>query len=213
MKLKKWQLWTIVGVTLGIAVGLIWWNLYATNKTAVTILLVIDFLIMTFSLQIAIQKTFKFKPKKKIYKTLEFPLSLDMLLVNLNNKGYKKRDIPFGYSFMKISNRIAYKVTFITDANKYLEDIEVKDDGNNPSLDKCKKFVGFEIFVDYNEKILERLPDFSFQGKNIYYEGFYLVKNEDKLIETNVIEPDDGYIDPVLSLKRDIGAVLENVDE
>ncbi len=212
MKLKKWQLWTIVGCSLLVAVGLIWWNLYANERTLITILLVIDFVILTFSLQMALAQTFKFKPKPKKYNTASFSLSLEELEGNLKKKNYSKRDISYGYVYMKILDKTAYKVTFINDVEKYLASESEKAQGNIKGLDKCTKLLGFEIFIDYNEKILERIQDYSFQGKNIYYEGFYLDSRDNTLIETNIIEISPEFVEVVNNLKEDLGVAL-NVDQ
>ncbi len=214
--LKKWQLWTIFLVTIIVAVLLIWWNLYATNRTIVTILLVIDFLIMTFALQMAIASTFKYKPKPKHYKKANHPFDVDNFADKLIKNGYTQKSTRFGFGFMKIIGKTAYKIVCITDANEYLKPAEElteeenkKQKAETPGLSKCTRFVGFEVFLDHNQKVLERLPDFSFQGKNIFYEGFYYDGDTKNLVEVNVIKPDEEFRAAVETLRKDLGVELD----
>lgn len=216
---KKWQLWAIFSVTLVIAVLLVWWNLYATNRTIVTILLVIDFLIMTFALQMAISSTFKYKPKPKHYKKLTHPFDINNFADELIKKGYTQKAARFGYGFMKIIGKTAYKIVCVTDAEEYLKPVEELTEEENkkqkdqtPGLSKCTRFVGFEVFLEHNAKIIERLPDFSFQGKNIFYEGFYYDSENKCLIEVNQIEPAEEFKAAVNTLRSDFGVDI-NVDK
>lgn len=204
-KLKKWQLWLIFVITLLLATSIIIWSLYDPNsKTVTTILLVIVFLIMTFSLQMAIMSTFKFKPKKKKLVSKVYNVNLEDIISNLEKDGFTKRNIRFGYSYTKVINETALKVTFVNNIDEYMSKTEDSNKQGFPGMKKCTKFIGFEIFLDKNDKILEQIPDYSFQGNKLYYEGFILENNE--LIEPNIIEIEDSHKEYVLKLKDLIGA-------
>ena len=74
-------------------------------------------------------------------------------------------------------------------------------------LDKCKRFIGFEIFVDYDEEALSKLVDFNIQGNNIYYGGLY--KEGNKLICPNYVEPSELFNDLYNTILTDLDITLE----
>lgn len=207
--IKPWVLWLIAGITFLAGIGIIVWNIYAQNRTAATVVLMIDLIIMTFSLQAAIARSVKFKPKKRKYKTNVYKKDINEIENSLIENNYSKRDTNFGYVYMKVVGKTAYKVTFINQLDVYLKPVEEdkKDDKKQesfPGLNKCSKFVGFEIFLEVNDVVLERLPDYSFQGKNIFYEGFYFDKEANELKEVNVLDPTEEFVSPVCNLKKDL---------
>lgn len=211
--IKKWKLWLTFGITAVIAIGLIIGNLYVENRTIITVFLVIDFLIMTFALQSAIMATFKFKPKPKKYKTATYPFDITNLDDHFQKLGYTKKSSDFGFGYIKVVGKTAYKLTFIDNVDEYLkpvdENAEAKKKESFPGLSKCTKFVGFELFLQVNDKVLERLPDYSFQGKNIYYEGFYFNQEDSVLVETNIIDINPEFVNAVQNLKKDLGILKE----
>nr|MDE6660930.1 hypothetical protein [Anaeroplasmataceae bacterium] len=176
--IKARYLWISVGVSFLMAVGLI---LGVTQTTGVwtkvfIVLIAIVFIYMTIAIQIASVKSFRYKPKPKNYPTIsyEYP-TLDMD-ENLKKKGYKPRVTPYGISYLKVEGTNAYKIVLVRNCEKYFnqEDNQENTASPNKSLEKCKKFIGFEIFYDYDEDTLRKLPDFNLQGNNVYYSGLYI---------------------------------------
>lgn len=201
-KHKKLLSWLAVLLFLGLMIGIIIWNLKQGSSNLITVLLVIVSLGFTFSLQYAITQTFKFKPKPKKYISDSFEFNLDKTLKNLEDEKFVKRNTNSGYSYTKIIDKTAFKVTFIINAEKYLEQSEQGKGSSIKGLNQCEKFIGFEIFLDSNEKILANVCDFSFNGKNLYYEAFYIDVESGLLIEPNIIKIDDSYVDDVTKFKK-----------
>ena len=46
------------------------------------------------------------------------------------------------------------------------------------------------MFYKYNESVLQRLPDFSFKGPNVFYNGFFYHEETDTLVECNKQNPE-----------------------
>lgn len=206
IKMKKWKLWLIFGITLLIAIGLICLNLYVSAKTVIIVFIVIDFLVMTFVLQAAISATFKYKPKPKKYPSKAFNnYDPDKLLDNLIKKGFKETRTKYGNIYLHIENKTAYKIIVITNVEAYLTPDEHKNTSAkaNNALKECTHFVGHEIFLDYNDKALASLPDFSFEGKNIFYEAFYLDKETYTLIEPNAITATNDFVPLVKKMREE----------
>lgn len=209
-KLKRWHLWLIVAITLGIAIALICINLYVVQNTAFIVLIVIDFIIMTFALNSAISLSFRYKPKPKKYPNKAFNFDPDKVLDNLTKQGFKEKKVRYGNIYMKVKGEVAFKVTVITSASDYLaidNDANMNKASNskpNNSLKNCKRFIGSEIFLDYadpDNRILKSIPDFSFQGNNIFYEAYYFDKETNVLHEPNVINPSEEFMADVNELK------------
>ena len=88
------------------------------------------------------------------------------------------------------------------------EPVEENDNAKaEKGLDKCKRFIGFEIFVDYDEEALSKLVDFNIQGNNIYYGGLY--KDGNKLICPNYVEPSELFNDLYNTILTDLDITLE----
>lgn len=214
LKIKKWQAWLIVAITLAIAIALICINLYVTQKTVIIIFLVIDFLIMTFSLNTAISLSIKFKPKPKKYPSKSFNFNPSIMMDNLIKNGFKENKAIYGNVYLKIADKTAYKVIVITDIEAYLNPNEQNNQkSSNLNLKNCTRFIGQEIFLQYNDKALQTLPDFSFQGKNIYYEAYYYDNENNILIEPNAITASIEFSDDVKKMKEDYLGLKENINE
>ena len=95
-----------------------------------------------------------------------------------------------------------------SDKEKYFEPVE-EENNTKPEkgLDKCQRFIGFEIFVDYDEEALSKLVEFNIQGNNIYYGGFYIKDN--KLICPNFIEPNEYFNDLYNTILTDLDIDVE----
>ena len=201
-KHKKLLSWLAVLLFLGLMIGVIIWNLKQGSSNIITVFLVIVSLGFTFSLQFAITRTFRFKPKPKKYVSDSFEFDLDKTLSNLEENKFVKRNTNSGYSYTKIVDKTAFKVTFIISAEKYLEQSEQGKGSSIKGLNQCDKFIGFEVFLDSNEKILSNVCDFSFNGKNLYYEAFYIDVESGLLIEPNIIKIEDSYVEEVKKFKE-----------
>ena len=64
--------------------------------------------------------------------------------------------------------------------------------------------IGIEIFNEVSAEALEKIPDYSFEIKNVYYTA--LVLKEDGTYKClNYIEPNEYHKEAVLELLREIG--------
>ena len=129
---------------------------------------------------------------KKSYTKQVFKSDLNLYEV-LENNEFENRKRSYGNSYLKIIDDNAYKVTLITNPDLYFKNTE--DDNSNSKLakrlNKCKRFMGVEIFLDKNEELLSKIKDFSIQCERVYYTA--LLKNEDEYICFNYIEPNDNH--------------------
>ena len=131
----------------------------------------------------------------------------------LKKKGYKQRVEAYGCSYLKVQQPNAYKIVLVRNCEKYFHPVEEQSSTSaNKSLEKCQKFIGFEIFYDYNEEALRKLPDFNLQGEKIYYSGLY-IENE-QVICPNYIEPSNTFIELYTKIKSDLGLeILESQED
>lgn len=208
-KIKTRYLWISVAVCFLMAVGLIIGVTFLQEPwtTVVIVVLAIIFIYMTIAVQVASTRSFRYKPRKVNYQTKDFVLGDSDLEKVIKSKGYKLRKVPYGFSFIKVVETNAYKIVLIKDSKKYFEPEEETAGPTEKALEKCKRFIGFEIFLDYDEEVLSKLVDFNIQGNNIYYGGFYL--NENKLSCPNYIEPNECFNDLYNTIITDLGINLE----
>ena len=204
--IKARYLWIASGVILLLAVGLIILITRIDNKytTALTIVLVVLFVIMTFLIQFASFKTFNNRAKRKIkYKTKEYTIGVD-IESDYNSLGFKKTIREYGESFLKIKDRVAYKVVIVNDINSYYNHGETKDEPANKELDKCISFIGVEIFKEVNKEALEMIPDYTFQVEKVYYTALVL-KEDGSYKCLNYVEPEGKHVNPYKNLFNDLG--------
>lgn len=204
-KIKVKYLWISIAVAFVVG-GLLIFGVTLTEgfmTNVVITLIAIDFIYMTIAIQVASSKSFKFKPKKEIYPVKEYSFSKGIEVV-LKKQGYKLRETKYGNNYLKIVNDVAYKVVFIKNVDNYFNQEEEPVKSGNRDLEKCKKFIGFELFLNYNEDTLNKLPDFCLQGKNVYYAGFYYDNESNTLICPNYIEPDDNFKESIRILYKDL---------
>ena len=192
-RIKTRYLWISIAVCFLAAIGLIIGvtQLKDPWTTVVIVILAIIFIYMTIAIQVVSTRTFRYKPKKINYQTKDFQLIDGDIEAILKDKGYKKRTVPYGLSYIKVIGINAYKIVLIKDAYKYFEPNDESNLPKEKALEKCKKFIGFEIFINYDEEALSKLVDFNIQGENIYYGGFYL--EDDVLKCPNYIEPTENF--------------------
>ena len=210
-KVKSRYIWISIAVCFLAAFGLIIGvtQLEAPWTTVVIVLLAIIFIYMTIAIQVVSTRTFKYKPKKVNYEIKEFELTNNDIETAIKSKGYKKRTVPYGLSFIKVVGVNAYKIVLIKDKVKYFEPNDESNLPTEKALEKCKRFIGFEIFLDYDEEVLSKLVDFNIQGENIFYGGFYLENN--KLICPNYILPNEYFDDLYNTIITDLGIVKDEI--
>ncbi|MDE7162115.1 MAG: hypothetical protein K2N65_05080 [Anaeroplasmataceae bacterium] len=203
--IKTRYIWISVAISFLIAVGLIIGVTFTKGAwtTVCIVLIAIVFIYMTLAIQFASTRTFRYKPKPKHYPTITYTSSVEDLDEALKNKGYKPRVAPYGMSYLKVNGINAYKVVLIRSCEKYFnQEQEQENSSPNKALKNCKKFIGFEIFYEYDEDTLRKLPDFNLQGNNIYYSGFY--KEDGKYICPNYIEPSEEFSELYATIKSDL---------
>ena len=214
---KARYLWIATGIVFLITVGLIVLLITVKdiNTTVVTVCMIIGFVLMTFLVQAASFKSFRYKPKSEPSNPKRYILNKDLLEVLRKNK-YKERKRSYGVSFLKIARPNAYKVTLVTDPEAYFNPDDSDNSEGDKELDKCDRMIGFEIFLNYREEDIARFRDYSIQGQNIYYTSFYK-ENEDSnvFICANYIEPLENHKKNFEFLMEELGLeeiVLEKED-
>ena len=157
------------------------------------VLIAIDFILATFTIQAASFKSFKVKPKNN-YLEQEYLGNYDNLKTLLLNNKFEEDKRKYGSSFLKIDGDDALKVTLINDINSYYNQEENGENRRvNKDLDKCKRFIDVEIFEDMGE-YFDRLPDFTIQGKNVYFTALLKV-SDTELKCFNYLEPEEEFME------------------
>lgn len=203
--IKARYLWIGVGVGFLVAVGLIIGVTFTSGVwTKICIgLIAAVFIFMTITIQMASVKSFRYKAKPKKYPKMIYSASKEDFDFLLKKNGYKPRVAPYGMSYLKIDGTNAYKVVLIRNCEKYFAPEKEQDTASpNHALEKCKKFIGCELFLEYDEEALKKLPDFNFAGEKIYY--FSLYKENDQYICPNYIEPSEEFQELFQKIKFDL---------
>jgi len=173
------------------------------------VLIVISFVILTFSIQAASFKMFS-KPKKMNYVTKDFKGDYEALPLLLKKANFKERKTEYGPSYLKVSGTTAYKCVIVKDVEAYFNPKE--EDPNyqgNKDLDKCDKFIGVEIFSMISESDLPKLADFSMMGNRVYYTA--LLYQGDGLFKClNYKEPTEAFSEGLKSILNDL-QIEENI--
>lgn len=195
-KLSKKTLWIILTLAFILAIALVFLCTIAEGAWlyVILVLLAIDFIFLTIGVQAASFQTFKYNPKKRKFDTLDYNGDYYNLRNLLKQNKYKERKTLYGYSFIKVDKEFALKCVLVDNFNEYFNQLDEVDENNtsNNDLDKCSKFVGIEIFKEIDEINIDKLPDFSLQGKNIYYTA--LLNQDNNLLKClNFIEPNDEF--------------------
>jgi len=194
--IKARTAWIISLILLLIGVGLVFGCIYTDEKTnkVMIILMTVDFLLLAFSIQFASFKSFRYKPKKKDYIEKKYSNEND-LIEKLKELKFDISQRAYGVSGLLIDKRRAYKVVVITDSDGYFNH-EENDEKTEPNkkLDNCLTFTAVEIFLDSNQELKEKLPDFTIQVEKVYYTA--LEKIDDNLyLCHNYEEPTEKHRD------------------
>ena len=194
-KLSAKVLWLIALALIAVGAILIFVCSKVPNEWTKTIIVVIaiDFILATFVIQAASFKSFKYKAKNN-YPTLEYNGNYDEFKKLLLDNKFNEDKHSYGSSFLKIEGDDALKVTLIDDINSYYNHEEEGEKRKpNKDLDKCKRFIDLEIFREIGE-YEDRLPDFTIQGKNVYFTALLNMGNNE-LKCFNYLEPEQEFLD------------------
>lgn len=210
--IKARTLWIIIAVLFLAVIGLIFWcpNTDGALNTTIIVGIAIIFIAITFLVQVASFKSFKPKQKPINYVQKEYILDEDINQL-LKKKGYEQRNKTYGKSYLKITGDYAYKVVVVDNIENYFKD-DPNDIGEpNKKLEKCSKLIGLEIFLEIDEESIRKIPDFSFQGKNVYYTA--LVKQENnRFVCMNYVIPTEENDEIYNNLFNELN-LKENVKE
>lgn len=187
-KLPKWACFLI---TLGIMVitGVLMFLYVKYQEKYLMTLVIIFSVLFVISMNLLVARIAVFKPKPIKYPQAYYSGDgVATLESKLKNQGFKVVKRSFGTGFIKIENKVAYKILLVEDPDKYFNNDDDTTQETTKGIDKCKRFVGFEIFYEKTEEVIKRIPDFSFKGDKILYEGFLYDASTDTYIETNKID-------------------------
>lgn len=214
-KLSKKTLWIIVTVLFLLAILLIVLCSIASGiwPKVLMVLLGIDFILLTILIQRAAFISFRYKPKYN-YVTKDYKGDFSLLETNLKNNKFKPRNEVYGKSFLLVLGTVAYKCNIVLNYEKYFNQ-PINDESNstpNKDLEKCDRFIGIEIFKEIDEANLAKLPDFSLQGKNIYYTAL-LYQDNDLFKCLNYVEPNEDFNDAFNNLFEFLGLTEYNNED
>lgn len=210
-KITKKQSILITIILFLLLIGSIVLYVLKCNEQWLMIIIMILSVCSMVSLNGMITKLVVFKPKKIKYPKCYYKaLNYTALEAKLNKNGFKMTSKNYGAGFIKIEDKTAYKVILIENDERYFNQEDKTKDKHTKGIEKCTEFIGFEFFLNPIESTLERLPDFSFTGDNIFYTGFYLDKGNNNLVECNKIDPKE-HLDSYLKLKEYLS--LEEINE
>lgn len=179
----------IITIALLAITGVVMYFYTKYQEKYLMVLVVVLTLMFVLSMNTMVSRFAVFKMKAPKYpKGYYEVMSVSTIESNLLKAGFEKTNRQFGEGFIKIEGRTAYKVLLVEKSEKYFG--QEKDNNQKPTkgIDKCNKLIGFEIFFENKDEIKKRIPDFSFKGEKILYEGFYLDNEINRLVEANKIE-------------------------
>lgn len=210
-RLKTRTIWIIVGIAFLLAILLIIACAFSKGiwTNVIIVLLVIDFIVLTIGVQAASFQTFRYKMKPVNHPTKTFSGDYYSLAKRLEVLKYSKRKMRYGVSYLKINNEVAYKCVLVEDVAKYFDPNPEETAGEgNKALNKCKRFIGIEIFKCIDEANVHKLADFSLQGKNIYYTA--LLNQDNNVLKClNYVEPNGDFKMDFDNILHDLGITME----
>lgn len=194
-KLKKRTLWIATAVEFVLAIALIFVCTVVKDPwtKVIIVLIAVVFIALTITVQMASYQTFRYKPKPVNYPRKSYTGDFASLKPKLKKLGYQERKTPYGSSFLKVFGNVAYKCVLVEDSLKYFTQEPQEDTGKpNKELESCTHFVGVEIFHHIEEENVAKLPDFTLQGKNIYYTALLYQENQ-LFLCLNYMEPQEPF--------------------
>ena len=203
-KIKARTLWIITAIlfVLSIVDILVIPKVDDPYNKVLTVVLIILFLLITILIQFATYKSVNRK-KKINYPTMEFETEIKDFDDELLKSNYKRTNRKYGFSYLKIDNKKAYKITIVKDSDKYFNNDEEESTKANKELDRCDEFIAVEIFLSVTEDVLKKVTDFMIQTDKIYY--FALVETEEGYYKClNYEKPNENHIDGINNLYNDL---------
>lgn len=203
IKLKARYLFLMFLGMLVLDVLVVIYTFKSTNKTINMILLIASFLITGLFFDLFIDKLFSKNALKKLYKEKIYLADIDNIKSKLSD--FYKREYSYGAVYSKVEDRCLYKISIISDIKEYrsFDEASNKNSDSTPGINKANKMIGIEIFLEYDDKLIESIRDFSISSEKIYYQTFYL--KDDKLINANYLEPYTMHTDSYNKLLKDLG--------
>lgn len=178
----------VITITSFVILALLMWLYVLYPKKWLMVFVIIMSVVFVLSMNLMISKVAVFKPKPAKYpKGFYKGQTMGSLESKLVKSGFKANPRQFGSGFIKIEGKTAYKIILIKNAESYFNQGDEKQTPTK-GIDKCNEFIGFEIFYDVTEEVAKRLPDFSFTGDNVFYEGLYYDPEYDVIVEANKID-------------------------
>ena len=210
--IKARYLWITSLVLFLAGIGLIFACVYTKDSLnrVMVVIMAIDFVLLTFTIQFATTKSLKFKPKKVNYITKEYKNTNSLAKVLVDN-GFEKRSRSYGDSYLLIKNKNAYKVVLVSDPSSYFNNDEDNEEvkKENTELDECNVFIGVEVFLSTNSDLVSKLPDFTLEGGRIYYTALEYKGNNNYLCH-NYVKPNKDHIEAFNNLLEMLGFVDNN---
>ena len=193
-KIKTRYIWIFALVLFLFAVGFILLAIYTpsgiSNKLFI-VLMTIDLILFTFTIQWGIQRSIRYKPKPIKYETKLYESNKDFDEALKNNK-FELRNRSYGRSYIKIEGKNAYKVVLINEPDNYfIADNNDSNSGLAKKLDRCDTFTAVEIFLNSNDEIKAKIADFTLQGERVYYTA--LERTNDGYLCHNYIMPNENH--------------------
>lgn len=206
-RLKARYYWIISIILLALAAGSILGIIFGDSSLNkfLTFFLTVDLILFTIIFQISIQKSIKFKERKKNYIVKTFKVTKNIEATLEENK-FRFRERDYGKSYIKIIDKVAYKVVLINNVDGYFN-AENEDDNDSEftkRLNNCHKFISLELFDNINQELQKRIIDFTIQIEKLYITA--LVKNDsDDYVCLNYEIPNENHKENVEKLFNLIG--------
>lgn len=202
--LKTRYLWIMFGVMVVVSGLMTFVCTTINNQTLSLIILIILYLITGAFFEMAIARLFERKHQIKYNEVIYEYVKEEDIVESLRKNAFNSHKLSYGKAFIKIVDKTVYKVIFIKDMNNYKNPSEEDSKGTKTKgIDDCTKFIGVELFYDYDDEMKEKIRDFSFCGEKVYYTGLYV--KEDSLVKPNHIPPTEDFKDDYDNFMKILG--------
>ena len=174
-----------------------------SGATPLIMLMIVSFILMSVSLQVATVYTLRKKRKvaKKNLMTCS-PYDWTTFRKNLLNSDFKEYKTAFGFIYIKIIKKVAYRISAVNDTVKYFD--SSNDEKIDVDFSKCKKLIGFEVFKDPNNEQKEVITRINIGTDSLYYRGLYIEEKTitcpDVIVADNNIKEEVKFLEEVLNI-------------
>jgi len=170
-----------------------------SGATPLIMLMIVSFIMMSVFLQVATVYTLR-KKRKIAKKNLMTCQSYDWTTFrkNLLNSDFKEYKTAFGFIYIKIIKKVAYRISAVNATAIYFD--SSTDEKIDVDFSKCKKLIGFEVFKNPNEEQKEVITRINIGTDSLYYRGLYI--EEDTITCPDVIEADSNIKEEVRFLEE-----------